>query len=152
MGNNNGLPLTVSFPHVYVARRVLVVLTTTTTTTTDGSKVRTRALTHRCIAGTSDGRVVVFKNGVLLTAYRPNEVDEIDVTAKTEYERLSYIELSADPVRSLVVNDWGLAVLAGVSTVYYFRKTEEGRRYPKPGGCTIFATKGLKTNVINGLQ
>lgn len=100
-------------------------------TTTDESETRMGAR-YRCIAGTSDGRVVVFKNGVLLTAYRPDVVDEIDVTVKPENERLSDAQLSADPVRSLVVNQWGLAVLVGVSTIYYFRKTEEGRRYPKP--------------------
>lgn len=90
-------------------------------------------IAHRCLAGTSDGRVVLFKNGVLQAAYRPETVDGFDVTVKTENERLSAAESPGSgpppqPVRDCFATQWGLVVLVGGCSIYYFRKTDEGRK------------------------
>lgn len=89
--------------------------------------------TDRCLAGTLDGRVVLFKNGVLQASYQASTIREMDVTAKTDENRLSVVKLPKNAqqlqaVRICLALEFGLVLVFGDSNIYYLRKTDEGRR------------------------
>lgn len=89
--------------------------------------------THRCMAGTLDGRVVLFKNGLLQASYQANTIRELDVTVKTEENNLSFARSSKNvqqlqAVRICLALEFGLVLVVGDSNIYYLRKTDEGRR------------------------
>lgn len=88
---------------------------------------------YRCLAGTTDGRVILFKNGDIQAVYRVDAITEIDVTTiMTEIQHLT-LTTSAnlsrnDVVRSCFTFEFGLVLLVGDFNIYHFRKMDEGRR------------------------
>ncbi|XP_025200516.1 LOW QUALITY PROTEIN: cilia- and flagella-associated protein 57-like [Melanaphis sacchari] len=91
----------------------------------------------RCLAGTIDGNVILFKNGDPQAVYRVDAISEIDVTIiMTEIHQLSMTTMSANLSRNNIVRscftfEFGLVLLVGDFTIYHFRKMDEGRRYEK---------------------
>ncbi|XP_027851487.2 cilia- and flagella-associated protein 57-like isoform X1 [Aphis gossypii] len=90
----------------------------------------------RCLAGTIDGNVILFKNGDIQAVYRVDAITEIDVTTiMTEIQHLT-LTTSANISRNNVVRscftfEFGLVLLVGDFNIYHFRKMDEGRRYEK---------------------
>ncbi|XP_060845459.1 cilia- and flagella-associated protein 57-like [Rhopalosiphum padi] len=91
----------------------------------------------RCLAGTTDGNVVLFKNGDLQAVYRVDAISEIDMTTiMTETHQLSLTTTLANSSRNEVIRscftfEFGLVMLVGDFTIYHFQKIDEGRRYEK---------------------
>jgi hypothetical protein len=89
---------------------------------------------YRCLAGTIDGNVVLFKNGDLQAVYRVDAITEIDVTTiMTETHQLSLTTTLANSSRNEVIRscftfDFGLMMLVGDCTIYHFKKIDEGRK------------------------
>lgn len=81
------------------------------------------------MAGTTDGRIMLFKNGVLLVSHYVNNMYNIDVTLKTSNDRLSSIlqsssQMESEAVRGCIAFTFGLAIVVGDSTIYYYEKTD----------------------------
>ncbi|KAE9523980.1 hypothetical protein AGLY_015627 [Aphis glycines] len=90
----------------------------------------------RCLAGTIDGNVILFKNGDIQAVYRVDAITEIDVTTiMTEIQHLTlttFANISRNNVvRSCFTFEFGLVLLVGDFNIYHFRKMDEGRRYEK---------------------
>jgi len=88
---------------------------------------------YRCLAGTIDGKVILFKNGEVQALYRVDAIIEIDVTTIMTEVHLSLttkpVDISRkDVIRSCFTFESGLVLLVGDSTIYHFGKTDEGRR------------------------
>jgi hypothetical protein len=85
------------------------------------------------LAGTTDGRVILFKNGLFQSMYYVDEVHDIDVTIKSKSENLSIIilsefEMKSKSVRSCIAFEYGLIVVAGEFNIYHFQKRDNGER------------------------
>jgi len=89
---------------------------------------------NRCLAGTTDGLVIVFTNGELQAWYRADVLRDLDVTAmNADDERPKRVHKtgswqSAKAVRRCVTSLYGLVLVVGDSAVHYFEKTDEGCR------------------------
>lgn len=89
------------------------------------------------MTGTADGRVILFKNGVLQAAYKANTIEVLDTNLKMEIDKLSVVspssesELESEIVRIGFTVDSGFAFVVGDATIYFFEKTDDGRRSVK---------------------
>lgn len=97
----------------------------------------------RCVAGTADGRVILFKSGSLQAMYQAHAIRTLDVTINTVNGvgqimdgtppsplQLSLLESGprAKQVRTCFIFKLGLVLIIGDATVYFFEKTEDGQR------------------------
>ncbi|VVC30821.1 WD40/YVTN repeat-like-containing domain,WD40-repeat-containing domain [Cinara cedri] len=89
----------------------------------------------RCLSGTSNGWVVLMKNGQLQAVYCLDDLNwELDVTVKmTIDESLGTIVISKnkpppDAIRICVAFQSGFVLVVGNSTIYYFQKLDEDDR------------------------
>lgn len=93
------------------------------------------ALINRCLAGTTDGLVIVFTNGELQARYRADVLRDLDVTARNaDDERPKHADetgsrQSAKAVRRCFTSMYGLVLVVGDSAIHYFEKTDEGYRW-----------------------
>jgi len=93
------------------------------------------------LAGTSDGIVVLFKNGVLQAWYQVDVLRDLDVTVmQTEDEMPKHndetgLSRSTKIVRKCFTSLYGLFLVVGDSVIYYFEKMDEGRRSVSLGCC-----------------
>lgn len=72
---------------------------------------------------------MLFKNGILLSTHYVNNLYSLDVTFKTSNERLSSIlrtdgEMECKTVRGCIAFTFGMVVMVGDSSIYYFEKTD----------------------------
>lgn len=88
------------------------------------------------MAGTVDGRVMLFKNGVLQAVYPVNSTRLLDVTVRTANLDPSTLadaspsenESHNQPIRYCIAFLVGLVFVIGDSAVYFYEKTYNGER------------------------
>lgn len=79
--------------------------------------------------------MVVVKNGILQSSFHVDKLFDMDLTIKMEKDRLNVITSSSEygrqveAVRICLTFQYGFVLVVGDSDVYYFRKTDEGRRF-----------------------